>query len=43
VGFLKAKSAYRPTRFERVLAWVVTLASAVVVAGFLLRAWRSGA
>lgn len=39
MGFLKEKSAYRPTRFEIVAAWVVTVASGLVVAAFLVRAW----
>jgi hypothetical protein len=39
VGFLKEKSAYRPTRVETILAWIVTIAAGVVVAAFLARAW----
>ena len=39
MGLLKEKSTYRPTRFERAAAWIVTLASAAVVATFLLRGW----
>jgi phosphate/sulfate permease len=42
VGFLKEKSAYRATRFETILAWIVTVASAAVVAAFLARAWLAG-
>lgn len=39
MGLLKEKSSYRPTRFERAAAWLVTLVSAGVVATFLVRAW----
>jgi hypothetical protein len=38
MGLLKEKSSYRPTRFEQLLAWVVTLASAATVVWFALRA-----
>jgi hypothetical protein len=34
---LKEKSSYRPTRTERILAWVVTCASALAVLAFLAR------
>lgn len=39
MGFLKEKSSYRPTRFERTAAWIVTLGCAGVVAAFVVRAW----
>lgn len=39
MGFLKEKSSYRPTRFERAAAWIVTLAAAAIVVVFLLRSW----
>ena len=39
MGFLKEKSAYRPTKVETVLAWIVTAAAGLVVAAFLARAW----
>ena len=42
MGLLKEKSSYRPTRFEVVLAWIVTGASGAVVAWFLYRAWFGG-
>jgi hypothetical protein len=37
MALLKEKSSYRPTRTERVLAWVVTCASALAVVIFLAR------
>ena len=37
MGFLKEKSAYRPTPLERALAWALTLAAAAVVGFFLVR------
>jgi hypothetical protein len=37
MSLLKQKSSYRPTRTERVLAWIVTGASAVAVVAFLVR------
>ncbi|MFN8177458.1 MAG: hypothetical protein U0167_06005 [bacterium] len=38
MGLLKEKSSYRPTRFEQLLAWAMTLASAAIVVWFALRA-----
>jgi hypothetical protein len=37
MGLLKDKSSYRPTRAERVLAWIVTCASALAFLAFLAR------
>ena len=39
MGFLKEKSSYRPTRFETVVAWIVTGGAGLVVALFLARSW----
>ena len=37
MGLLKEKSTYKPTGFETILAWVVTLASAALVVWFAAR------
>jgi hypothetical protein len=36
VNLLKEKSSYRPTRLEFALAWVITVASGLVTAWFVL-------
>jgi len=38
MGLLKEKSSYRPTRLETAAAWIVTAASGLAVAWFVLRA-----
>jgi hypothetical protein len=37
VGLLKEKTSYRPTRREKVLAWIFTIAACAAVGGYLLR------
>jgi hypothetical protein len=37
VGLLKKKTGYRPTRREKVLAWIFTVAACAAVGGYLLR------
>lgn len=37
MGLLKKKTGYRPTRREKVLAWIFTVAACAAVGGYLLR------
>jgi hypothetical protein len=42
MGLLKEKSSYRPSPVEVALAWVLTGASGLAVAVYLLRTWIGG-
>ena len=39
MGFLKEKSAYRPTPVEIAFAWILTTGSGLAVAVYLFRTW----